>query len=44
MIGLCKFFDLAKGIGTQMVVAYLKSKFNLDVTTDVICAAARLFT
>ena len=41
MIGLCKFFDIAKGIGTQMVVDCLKSEFNLDVTTDAIRAAVR---
>lgn len=41
MIGLCKFFDIAKGIGTQMVVDCLKSEFNLDITTDEIRAAVR---
>lgn len=41
MIGLCKFFDIAKGIGTQMVVDCLKSEFNFDVTTDELRAAVR---
>lgn len=41
MIGLCKFFDIAKGIGTGMVVDCLKSEFNFDVTTDAIRAAVR---
>jgi len=41
MIGLCKFFDIAKGIGTQMVVDCLKSEFGFDVTTDAIRAAVR---
>ncbi|MDA3902116.1 MAG: aldehyde:ferredoxin oxidoreductase [Desulfuromusa sp.] len=41
MIGLCKFFDIAKGIGTQMVVDCLKSEFDLDVSADAIRAAVR---
>lgn len=41
MIGLCKFFDIAKGIGTQMVVDCLQSEFNLEVTTEAIRAAVR---
>jgi aldehyde:ferredoxin oxidoreductase len=41
MIGLCKFFDIAKGIGTQMVVDCLKSEFDLEVSTDNIRAAVR---
>ncbi len=41
MIGLCKFFDIAKGIGTQMVVDCLKSEFDLDVSIDNIRAAVR---
>ena len=41
MIGLCKFFDIAKGIGTQMVVDCLKSEFDLDVGTEDIRAAVR---
>ncbi|MDG5468069.1 aldehyde ferredoxin oxidoreductase C-terminal domain-containing protein [Deltaproteobacteria bacterium IMCC39524] len=41
MIGLCKFFDIAKGIGTQMVVDCLKSEFDLDVSVDNIRAAVR---
>ncbi|HKJ29131.1 MAG TPA: aldehyde ferredoxin oxidoreductase C-terminal domain-containing protein, partial [Desulfuromonadales bacterium] len=41
MIGLCKFFDIAKGIGTQMVVDCLKSEFGLDVSIDNLCFAVR---
>ncbi len=41
MIGLCKFFDITKGIGTQMVVDCLKSEFNLEVNTEDIRAAVR---
>lgn len=41
MIGLCKFFDIAKGIGTQMVVDCLKSEFDFAITTDEIRAAVR---
>jgi len=41
MIGLCKFFDIAKGIGTQMVVDCLKSEFDLEVTIETIRAAVR---
>ncbi len=41
MIGLCKFFDIANGIGTQMVVDCLKSEFELEITTDDIRAAVR---
>ncbi|MBT1076455.1 aldehyde ferredoxin oxidoreductase C-terminal domain-containing protein [Geobacter grbiciae] len=41
MIGLCKFFDITKGISTQMVVDCLKSEFNLDVTTESLAAAVR---
>ncbi|MBE0575939.1 MAG: aldehyde:ferredoxin oxidoreductase [Desulfuromonadales bacterium] len=41
MIGLCKFFDIAKGIGTQMVVDCLKSECNLDVSIEEIRASVR---
>jgi aldehyde:ferredoxin oxidoreductase len=41
MIGLCKFFDIAKGIGTQMVVDCLKNEFNFDVSVDDIRNAVR---
>jgi aldehyde:ferredoxin oxidoreductase len=41
MIGLCKFFDITKGIGTQMVVDCLKSELNLDVSAEDIRAAVR---
>jgi aldehyde:ferredoxin oxidoreductase len=41
MIGLCKFFDITKGICTQMVVDCLKSELNLDVTIENLAAAVR---
>lgn len=41
MIGLCKFFDISKGIATQMVVDCLKSEFDLEVSTDDIREAVR---
>jgi len=41
MIGLCKFFDISNGIGTQMVVDCLKSEFNFEIKADVIRAAVR---
>jgi aldehyde:ferredoxin oxidoreductase len=41
MIGLCKFFDIGKGIGTQMVVDCLQSECGLDVTTDELAGAVR---
>ncbi len=41
MIGLCKFFDITKGICTQMVVDCLKSEFGLDVTPEALAAAVR---
>jgi aldehyde:ferredoxin oxidoreductase len=41
MIGLCKFFDIAKGIGTQMVVDCLQSEFGLEVTAEEIAASVR---
>jgi aldehyde:ferredoxin oxidoreductase len=41
MIGLCKFFDIAKGIGTQMVVDCLQSECGLEVTAEEIAAAVR---
>ena len=41
MIGLCKFFDITKGIGTQMVVDCLKSEFDLEVSAEDIRTAVR---
>ena len=41
MIGLCKFFDIGKGIGTQMVVDCLRSECGLEVSTDEIAGAVR---
>ncbi len=41
MIGLCKFFDITQGIGTQMVVDCLKSDFNLEIDPAAIKAAVR---
>ena len=41
MIGLCKFFDITKGICTQMVVDCLKSEFDMDLTAEELAAAVR---
>lgn len=41
MIGLCKFFDIAKGIGTQMVVDCLQSECGLKVTAEELAGAVR---
>lgn len=41
MIGLCKFFDIVNGIGTDMVVDSLKSEFKLEVKPDDLRAAVR---
>jgi len=41
MVGLCKFFDITKGIGTQMVVDCLQSEFGLELTGEEIAAAVR---
>jgi aldehyde:ferredoxin oxidoreductase len=41
MIGLCKFFDISKGIATRLVVDCLRSEFGFDITTDEIRAAVR---
>ncbi|MDX2480200.1 MAG: aldehyde ferredoxin oxidoreductase C-terminal domain-containing protein [Desulfuromusa sp.] len=41
MIGLCKFFDITQGIGTQMVVDCLKSDFDLEIKAEEIKAAVR---
>lgn len=41
LIGLCKFFDITQGIGTQMVVDCLNSEFGLDVETEAIRAAVK---
>ena len=41
MIGLCKFFDITKGIGTQMVVDCLSSEFGLEVSAEELRAAVR---
>ena len=41
MIGLCKFFDIGKGIGTQMVVDCLESECGLEVTTGELASAVR---
>jgi aldehyde:ferredoxin oxidoreductase len=41
MVGLCKFFDIGKGIGTQMVVDCLRSECGLEVTTAELAAAVR---
>lgn len=41
MIGLCKFFDIANGIGTQMVVDCLKGEFDFEIAAEDIQAAVR---
>jgi len=41
MIGLCKFFDISKGISTDMIVDCLKSEFGLEVTIDDLRRAVR---
>ncbi|MEA3466069.1 MAG: aldehyde ferredoxin oxidoreductase C-terminal domain-containing protein [Thermodesulfobacteriota bacterium] len=41
MIGLCKFFDINNGIGTQMVVDCLHSEFNFELDANTIRAAVR---
>jgi aldehyde:ferredoxin oxidoreductase len=41
MIGLCKFFDITKGIGTQMVVDCLKSEYGFELQPETIRAAVR---
>ena len=41
MIGLCKFFDITKGICTQMVVDCLKSELGLEVTAEALRLAVR---
>lgn len=41
LIGLCKFFDITKGIGTQMVVDCLQSELGLEVTAEDLKAAVR---
>ncbi|WP_321393806.1 aldehyde ferredoxin oxidoreductase C-terminal domain-containing protein [uncultured Desulfuromusa sp.] len=41
LIGLCKFFDITQGIGTQMVVDCLQSDFNLKIDPIKIKEAVR---
>lgn len=41
MIGLCKFFDITKGIGTPMVVDCLQAELGLDVSAEELTAAVR---
>ena len=41
MIGLCKFFDITKGICTEMVTSCLKSEYGLEVTTEDLRKAVR---
>ncbi|MDO3377225.1 aldehyde ferredoxin oxidoreductase C-terminal domain-containing protein [Geoalkalibacter halelectricus] len=44
MIGLCKFFDIAKGIGTEMVRTCLRSEHGLEVSAaDLRTAVRRAF-
>lgn len=41
MIGLCKFFDIVKGIGTAMVVDCLKAEHGITVTELELKAAVK---
>lgn len=41
MVGLCKFFDINNGIGTQMVVDCLQSEFGFELDGQLIRAAVR---
>ena len=41
MVGLCKFFDIAKGIATQKVVDCLLSERGLEVTTEELTRTVR---
>jgi len=41
MIGLCKFFDIVNGIGTDMVVDCLKAECGLEVTKEDLRAAVK---
>lgn len=41
MVGLCKFFDIGKGIATDKVVDCLRSERGLEVTTAELAAAVR---
>ncbi|HEY7746753.1 MAG TPA: aldehyde ferredoxin oxidoreductase C-terminal domain-containing protein [Desulfuromonadales bacterium] len=41
MIGLCKFFDISKGIATQMVIDCLKDELGLEVTAEALAMAVR---
>ncbi len=41
LIGLCKFFDITQGIGTDKITTILKSDFNLDIDPLKIKEAVR---
>lgn len=41
MVGLCKFFDITQGIGTDKIATCLKSDFNLEINPQKIKAAVR---
>jgi aldehyde:ferredoxin oxidoreductase len=41
MVGLCKFFDIAKGIATQKVIDCLLSERGLEVTAEELSRAVR---
>jgi aldehyde:ferredoxin oxidoreductase len=41
MVGLCKFFDIAKGIATQKVVDCLRSERGIEVEAPQLAAAVR---
>ncbi len=41
MIGLCKFFDMVSGLGSERMVACLKSECGMEVTEADLSAAVR---
>jgi aldehyde:ferredoxin oxidoreductase len=41
MIGLCKFFDITKGIATPMVIDCLQAELGLEVSAEALAAAVR---
>jgi len=41
MIGLCKFFDITKGIATEMVVDCLRDELGLEIPAEEIATAVR---
>ncbi len=41
MVGLCKFFDITKGIATPMVIDCLRDELGLEIPAEEIAAAVR---